>query len=85
MYVGVTRARQTLLITWCSKRKSGRAASGRTRSRFVDDMLADQPQASGKAAALARIAALRGQLGAAAAHETASATAENPAGLMPHG
>jgi ATP-dependent DNA helicase Rep len=72
MYVGVTRARQTLLITWCSKRKSGRATAARTPSRFIAEMQAGQPQASGKDAALARLAALRTRLDAAAGQKTAA-------------
>ena len=67
MYVGVTRARQTLLISWCNKRKQGRASAGRMPSRFIEEMQADQPKVSGKDAAMARIAALRSRLGEAAA------------------
>ncbi|MEW6558932.1 MAG: UvrD-helicase domain-containing protein [Pseudomonadota bacterium] len=66
MYVGVTRARQTLVLSWCQKRKQGRGAAGRTPSRFIDEMQTGQPKVSNKEAAMARIAALRSRLGAAA-------------------
>lgn len=66
MYVGVTRARQTLVLSWCSKRKQGRGAAGRTPSRFIDEMQTGQPKVSNKEAAMARIAALRSRLDAAA-------------------
>jgi ATP-dependent DNA helicase Rep len=67
MYVGVTRARQTLVLSWCQKRKQGRGAAGRTPSRFIAEMQSGQPRVSGKDAAMARIAALRSRLGGAAA------------------
>ena len=75
MYVGVTRARQTLVLSWCQKRKQGRGAAARTPSRFIGEMQTAQPRTSNKDAAMARIAALRSRLGAAAAEETAAATA----------
>ena len=65
MYVGVTRARQTLVLSWCQKRKQGRGAAGRTPSRFIGEMQTGQPKVSNKEAAMARIAALRSRLGAA--------------------
>ena len=76
MYVGVTRARQTLVLSWCQKRKQGRGAAGRTPSRFIGEMQTGQPKTSNKDAAMARIAALRNRLGAAAAEESAAAAAQ---------
>jgi len=73
MYVGVTRARQTLVLSWCQKRKQGRGAAGRSPSRFITEMQSGQPKTSNKDAAMARIAALRHRLGAAAAEESAEA------------
>ncbi|MGA8008654.1 MAG: UvrD-helicase domain-containing protein [Thiomonas sp.] len=76
MYVGVTRARQTLVLSWCQKRKQGRGAAGRSPSRFIGEMQTGQPKVSNKDAAMARIAALRNRLGAAVAEEGAAAAAE---------
>lgn len=76
MYVGVTRARQTLLLSWCARRKKGRGAAACTPSRFISEMQTGQPRASNKDAALARIAALRSRLGVAAAEEGAAAAAK---------
>ncbi|HML81273.1 MAG: UvrD-helicase domain-containing protein [Betaproteobacteria bacterium] len=76
MYVGVTRARQTLVLSWCQKRKQGRGAAGRSPSRFIGEMQTGQPKTSNKDAAMARIAALRSRLGAAAAEQSAAAAAE---------
>ncbi len=73
MYVGVTRARQTLVLSWCQKRKQGRGAAGRSPSRFIGEMQTGQPKTSNKDAAMARIAALRSRLGAAVAEESAAA------------
>jgi ATP-dependent DNA helicase Rep len=38
MYVGITRARMSLTVTWCEKRKQGREISERQVSRFVAEM-----------------------------------------------
>jgi ATP-dependent DNA helicase Rep len=38
MYVGITRAQQSLTVTWCEKRKQGREVSEREISRFVAEM-----------------------------------------------
>jgi len=72
MYVGITRARQTLMLSWCGKRKQGRAAATRTPSRFIAEMQSGQPKANGKDVALARLAALRTRLDAAAGQQTAA-------------
>jgi len=38
MYVGITRARRTLNVTWCKKRKRGREDIAREPSRFIKEM-----------------------------------------------
>ena len=38
MYVGITRARRTLTLTWCKKRKRGREDIPREPSRFIKEM-----------------------------------------------
>src|SRR3546814_444287 len=38
MYVGITRARRSLHISWCRKRRRGREDVVRERSRFVEEM-----------------------------------------------
>ena len=40
MYVGITRARQSLHITWCQKRRRGRDFENRQASRFIKEMQA---------------------------------------------
>jgi ATP-dependent DNA helicase Rep len=41
MYVGITRAQQTLHVTWCEKRKQGREILERQPSRFIAEMGTD--------------------------------------------
>ncbi len=38
MYVGITRARRTLSLTWCKKRRRGREDLVREPSRFIEEM-----------------------------------------------
>ena len=38
MYVGITRARLSLHITWCQKRRRGRDFENRQASRFIKEM-----------------------------------------------
>ena len=38
MYVGITRARKSLHVTWCQKRRRGRDFENREVSRFVKEM-----------------------------------------------
>lgn len=42
MYVGITRARKTLHITWCQKRRRGRDFENREASRFIKEMAHDK-------------------------------------------
>jgi ATP-dependent DNA helicase Rep len=79
MYVGVTRARRTLTLSHCRKRRAhSRNARGCTPSRFLDDLRAELPKTDGRASALARLAALRGRLATPADGEPAAAAAETP-------
>src|SRR5690606_2235270 len=42
MYVGITRARRSLHLTWCKKRRRAREDVVREKSRFIEEMgLAD--------------------------------------------
>jgi ATP-dependent DNA helicase Rep len=38
MYVGITRAQQSLVVTWCERRKQGRDILEREPSRFIAEM-----------------------------------------------
>jgi ATP-dependent DNA helicase Rep len=38
MYVGITRARRSLHLTWCKKRRRAREYVVRERSRFIEEM-----------------------------------------------
>jgi ATP-dependent DNA helicase Rep len=38
MYVGITRAQMSLVVTWCEKRKQGREILAREASRFIAEM-----------------------------------------------
>ncbi len=71
MYVGVTRARQTLTLSHCRKRRAaGRNPRGCTPSRFLDDLRAELPKTDGRATALARLSALRNRLATPTAEAT---------------
>ena len=43
MYVGITRARLSLHITWCQKRRRGRDFENRQASRFIKEMQHGMP------------------------------------------
>jgi len=38
MYVAITRAQQTLELTWCKRRKRGRELCESVRSRFIGEL-----------------------------------------------
>jgi len=70
MYVGITRARQHLHLSWCEKRKQGKEMYPCEPSRFIAEMGNDLRISGGKAAAepdkatsKARFANLRNMLG----------------------
>ena len=69
MYVGVTRARKSLTLSYCSRRKRARETVSCDPSRFIDELGEDvrQPDAPSSADAKAsgsdRLAALKAMLG----------------------
>jgi ATP-dependent DNA helicase Rep len=72
MYVGITRAQLSLMVTWCEKRKRGKEVLARQISRFVAEM-GDDLRHTGRDAAApedrdagrARLAQLRAMLAGA--------------------
>ena len=42
MYVGITRAQYTLVVSWCKRRKKGREIVGALPSRFIAEMSLNQ-------------------------------------------
>ena len=65
MYVAVTRARRSLTLSWCARRRRGRDAVRREPSRFLTEMqLEARPPArqTDQADARARLAALQALL-----------------------
>jgi ATP-dependent DNA helicase Rep len=64
MYVGITRARRTLAVSWLRRRKKGREMVAGQPSRFVAEMKLDE--AGGKRDARADFQALRARLAAKA-------------------
>jgi ATP-dependent DNA helicase Rep len=67
MYVGITRAQNSLHLTWCQKRKQGRDTVPCEPSRFIGEMGADIARPSdkpvGKDAARDKLAAMKALLG----------------------
>lgn len=69
MYVGVTRARKSLTLSYCSRRKRGRETVACDPSRFIDELgdevrLPEKPSsADAKANGSDRLAALKAMLG----------------------
>ncbi len=72
MYVGVTRARQTLSLSHCRRRRGGGGRGGRAcePSRFLTELRADLPAAGGRSEALARLQAMRKRLSAVETQES---------------
>lgn len=69
MYVGVTRAKKSLTLSYCARRKRARETVACEPSRFIDELgddvrLPDRPSdASSKASGSDRLAALKAMLG----------------------
>ncbi|MEW5966721.1 MAG: UvrD-helicase domain-containing protein [Pseudomonadota bacterium] len=69
MYVGVTRAKKSLTLTYCARRKRARETVACEPSRFIDELgddvrLPDRPaDADAKASGSDRLAALKAMLG----------------------
>ena len=76
MYVGITRARETLAVSTLRRRKRGREMVAAAPSRFVAEMKLQEARAGedprAKLMALRAAAAARAQLAAAAATEKES-------------
>jgi ATP-dependent DNA helicase Rep len=66
MYVGITRAQNSLHLTWCQKRKQGKDSVPCEPSRFIAEMGADLARPSKepveKEAARDKLAAMRALL-----------------------
>ena len=65
MYVGITRARSTLAVSWLKRRKRGRETVAGAPSRFIAEMKLDEERA--KEDPRVRLAALRASLAARSA------------------
>jgi ATP-dependent DNA helicase Rep len=69
MYVGVTRARKSLTLSYCSRRKRARESVACEPSRFIEELGDDvrlpgkAPEAEAKASGSDRLAALKAMLG----------------------
>ena len=69
MYVGVTRARKSLTLTYCARRKRARESVSCEPSRFIEELGDDirlpgaEPDAHAKASGSDRLAALKAMLG----------------------
>ena len=69
MYVGVTRARKSLTLTYCARRKRARESVSCEPSRFIEELGDDirvpgaEPDAQDKASGSDRLAALKAMLG----------------------
>ncbi len=74
MYVGITRARQTLIVSTLKRRKRGREMVAAVPSRFIAEMKLGETLV--RADPKARLAALRSQLAAKVATAEADAAAE---------
>ncbi|MBU6437115.1 MAG: UvrD-helicase domain-containing protein [Betaproteobacteria bacterium] len=68
MYVAITRAQRTLVVTYAARRKKGRELRATTPSRFIAEMQLEQAAApgTGKAAVTDRLARLRATLASSA-------------------
>jgi ATP-dependent DNA helicase Rep len=65
MYVGITRAQQTLVVSWLKRRKKGREMVPGQPSRFIQEMALDQ--ATVKEDPREKLRALRAEFAARAA------------------
>ena len=69
MYVGVTRARKSLTLTYCARRKRARESVSCEPSRFIEELGDDirvpgaEPDANARASGSDRLAALKAMLG----------------------
>jgi ATP-dependent DNA helicase Rep len=73
MYVAITRAQRTLVVTHAARRKKGRELRATTPSRFIDEMQLQRAGAAAAAPVAERLARLRAALGTPAAGEASAA------------
>ena len=76
MYVGITRARFTLAVSWLKRRKKGRESVPGTPSRFIKEMALDQTTV--KEDPREKLRALRAEFAQRATEQAASRAAETP-------
>ncbi|MBY4594501.1 UvrD-helicase domain-containing protein [Ottowia caeni] len=74
MYVGITRARQTLAVSWTRRRKKGREIVAAQPSRFIAEMALDQ--ATAREDPREKLKALRAEFAKKAAEQAALAAAK---------
>lgn len=74
MYVGITRARSTLAVSWLKRRKRGRETVAGAPSRFIGEMKLDEERAPGLSPR-ERLKAQREALALRAAHSAQAAAA----------
>ncbi|MEO9103284.1 MAG: UvrD-helicase domain-containing protein [Burkholderiaceae bacterium] len=75
MYVGITRARNTLVVSWPRRKKKGRDTVAGEPSRFIKEMALDQ--ATVREDPREKLRALRAEFAAKALQSAASAAAAN--------
>jgi ATP-dependent DNA helicase Rep len=71
MYVGITRAQRTLVVSWLKRRKKGRETVPGLPSRFIAEMALDK--ATTKEDPREKLRALRAEFAARAQHNKAPA------------
>jgi len=76
MYVGITRAQRTLMVSWPKKRKKGRELVNTQPSRFIAEMALDQ--ATAKEDPREKLRALRAEFAKKAQESAAQALAGGP-------
>jgi ATP-dependent DNA helicase Rep len=73
MYVGITRAQRSLVVSWSKKRKKGRELVAAQPSRFIAEMALDQ--ATTKEDPREKLKALRAEFAKKASDSAAAAAA----------
>ena len=75
MYVGITRARNTLMVSWTKKKKAGRDMVSASPSRFIAEMALDIKTV--REDPMAKLKALRAEFAAKAADSAAKNAAQS--------
>lgn len=76
MYVGITRAQRSLVVSWTKKRKKGREIVPAQPSRFIAEMALDK--ATVKEDPREKLKALRAEFAKKSADQAAAAAAAAP-------